>query len=85
MRNLLAKIPWSREARRHRRIVAWVRRAPAAFIDQQGRTRYSWGPGTGMDFSDKIPAILSPGRSTTIRPGETDLEAMDRLMRGEDL
>lgn len=34
---------------------------------------------------DSIPAILSPGRSTTIRPGETDLEAMDRLMRGEDL
>lgn len=34
---------------------------------------------------DTIPAVLSPGRSTTPRPGETHLEAMDRLMEGEDL
>jgi hypothetical protein len=35
--------------------------------------------------ADELPAILSPGRSTTIRPGETILEATERLMEGEDL
>lgn len=34
---------------------------------------------------DCIPAFLSPGRSTTIRPGETILEATERLTRGDDL
>lgn len=34
---------------------------------------------------DSIPAILSPGRSTTVRPGESILEATERLMHGEDL
>lgn len=34
---------------------------------------------------DQIPAILSPGRSTVLRPGETWVEAMRRLEEGEDL
>lgn len=34
---------------------------------------------------DQQPAILSPGRSTQLRPGETHAEAMARLMQGEDL
>ena len=34
---------------------------------------------------DAIPAILSPGRSTRIRPGESLVEAMERLLYGEDL
>jgi hypothetical protein len=34
---------------------------------------------------DSIPAFLSPGRSTHIRPGETHPEAMERLIEGEDL
>ena len=34
---------------------------------------------------DSIPAFLSPGRSTTRRPGETWAQAKARLDEGEDL
>jgi len=34
---------------------------------------------------DLIPVMLSPGRSTALRPGETHVEAMERLMEGRDL
>jgi hypothetical protein len=35
--------------------------------------------------SDTVPALLSEGRYTTLRPGETPSEAMGRLLAGEDL
>jgi hypothetical protein len=34
---------------------------------------------------DRIPAVLSSCLHTQIRPGETHVAAMERLMRGEDL
>lgn len=34
---------------------------------------------------DHIPVVLSPGRSTALRPGETHREAMERLTEGRDL
>lgn len=34
---------------------------------------------------DLIPVLLSPGRSTRVRPGETLLEATERLTEGRDL
>lgn len=37
------------------------------------------------DAGDDVPAILSPGRSTQLRPGETPVQAMDRLTEGTDL
>ncbi|MFC9973569.1 hypothetical protein ACFVH6_22010 [Spirillospora sp. NPDC127200] len=35
--------------------------------------------------ADTIPIVVSPGRSTTRCPGETHIEAMERLTEGEDL
>ncbi|MFG2001625.1 hypothetical protein ACGFNU_20985 [Spirillospora sp. NPDC048911] len=55
---------------------------------RRGRCRVASGgalPKSDKSGDDSIPVILSPGRSTTLRPGETHLEAMERLMRGEDL
>jgi hypothetical protein len=52
------------------------------------RSRFATGgviSGHGCDRSDSIPAFLSPGRCVIKRPGETDREAMDRLMEGSDV
>lgn len=53
-----------------------------------GRRLFATGgtmPRRNSGSSDTAPAILSPGRSTTVRSGETHLEAMERLVEGEDL
>lgn len=40
-------------------------------------------PSAPLD-DDRVPALLSPGRSTWRRPGESWAEATDRLVTGED-
>lgn len=71
---LLRRVPWTREARL-RRWIAW-------------KNRWDCGgylPPPRRPDDDTIPVLLSPGRSTTLRPGESHLEAMERLQDGNDL
>lgn len=65
-----------------------IERIASAVRSAVGRPRFATGgtlPRRLADDDDSIPAILSPGRSTTLRPGESLLEATERLYRGEDL
>jgi hypothetical protein len=52
------------------------------------RSRFATGgviSGPGSNVSDSIPVMLSPGRCVIKRPGETEAEAMRRLMEGVDI
>lgn len=61
-------------------------RAPPVLIDwdKPKEPRKPRRPRRQRD-DDKHPAILSEGRSTTIRPGEKPSDAVRRLDQGEDL
>lgn len=61
-------------------LVEFLRRALRRGRYASGGVVYAASPD-----DDRIPALLSPGRSTQLRPSETHVEAMARLMEGEDL
>lgn len=58
----------------------WYRRYLPIRPRQTGGTMPPYRPD-----DDRVLAVLSPGRSASLRPGETHVEAMARLLEGVDL